>query len=234
LTVDTDKTAAPRLPLSKQRVLTGAIALADEAGIEGLTMRTLAESLSVEAMSLYYHVSNKEALLDGVDDAIIGELEDELGGFEVSKNSADWKADLRTMILTARKIMLRHKWAPGLFETRTTMSPRLLVYFDAVAGILREGGLSYDLIHRSMHALGSRALGFNQEMFVPENKQQAEADNEEMLELMASSLPYMTEMLMEIGHDDPDTGLGWCDGQSEFEFALDLTLDGIERMHRNA
>jgi len=230
MAVETDPSAAPRVPLSKERVLKGAIALADQAGIGGLTMRKLAETLSVEAMSLYYHVANKEALLDGVADAIVGEIEEELGGFDVPQDGANWKANLRSWILTARQVMLRHKWAPGLFETRTSMSPRMMRYFDSLAGILREGGFSYDLIHLAMHAVGSRAFGFNQELFVPDTEQQAEDDSEEMLELMASQLPYMTEMLMEVRHNDPDSTLGWCDYQAEFEFSLDLTLDGLERL----
>ena len=230
VTADTPTATAARVPLSRERVLQGAIALADEAGIGGLTMRKLAESLSVEAMSLYYHVANKEALLDGVADAVIAEIETELGGFTVPEHGADWKANLRARILTARKVMMRHKWAPGLFETRTRMSPQLMRYFDSLAGILREGGFSYDLIHKAMHVLGSRALGFNQEMFVPDDEGQAEADADEMLELMAAQLPYMTEMLAEMLHDAGDDTLGWCDYQTEFEFALDLTLDGLERL----
>jgi AcrR family transcriptional regulator len=222
------------VPLSKERVLAGAVALADEVGIGGLTMRKLAESLSVEAMSLYYHVANKEALLDGVVDAIVGEIETELGGFDIPEDDGNWKANLRARILTAREVMVRHKWAPKLLETRTTMSPRMMRYFDSLAGILREDGFSYDLIHHIMHALGSSALGFNQELFTPDNDQQAEEDAEEMFELMAAELPYMTEMLMEITHDEDDSTLGWCDYQTEFEFTLDLTLDGIERLKNTA
>jgi hypothetical protein len=82
--------------------------------------------------------------------------------------------------------------------------------------------------------LGSSALGFNQELFTPDNDQQAEEDAEEMFELMAAELPYMTEMLMEITHDEDDSTLGWCDYQTEFEFTLDLTLDGIERLKNTA
>lgn len=228
--VEADPSAAPRVPLSKERVLKGAIALADQAGIEGLTMRKLAETLSVEAMSLYYHVANKEALLDGVADAVVGEIEEELGGFDVPQDGANWKANLRRRILTARQVMLRHKWAPGLFETRTNMSPTVMRYFDSLAGILREGSFSYDLIHLAMHALGSRALGFEQELFAPGNEPQAEENAEEMLELMASQLPYMTEMLKDMRHTDPDSTLGWCDYQAEFEFSLDLTLDRLEQL----
>lgn len=231
VTTDTPAATAARVPLSKERVLQAAVALADESGVKGLTMRKLAESLSVEAMSLYYHVANKEALLDGVADAIIGEIETELDGFAVPEDGAHWRANLRSRILTARRVMMRHKWAPGLFETRTRMSPQLMRYFDSMAGILREGGFSYDLIHNAMHVLGSRALGFNQEMFVPEDEAQTEDDTEEMLELMAAQLPYMTEMLAEMLHAADDHTLGWCDYQAEFEFALDLTLDGLERLN---
>lgn len=194
-------------------------------------MRKLAEPLSVEPMSLYHHVANKEALLDGVADAIVEEIESELGGFVVPDKRADWKATLRTWILTARTVMLRHKWAPQLLETRSSVSPAMMRYFNAIAGVLREGGFSYDLIHNGMHALGSRAFGFNQEMFVADGDEQDTAADEEMLEAMMSELPYMAEMLAESAHPgDTETTLGFCDYQREFEFVLDMTLDGLERL----
>lgn len=226
---ETEPAAEPRIPLSKERVLGAAIDVADADGIGALTMRRLADELGVEAMSLYYHVANKEAVLDGVVDALVGEIEEALGGFDVPENTADWKANLRHRILTAREVMLRHPWAPSVFETRTTMSPRLIRYFDTLLGILHEGGISYDLGHHAMHAMGSRALGFSQELFQPDDGGQAEEEANEMLELMASQLPYITGMLQEVVHDDPDTTLGWCDDQTEFEFGLDLILDGLER-----
>jgi len=185
-------------------------------------------------MSLYYHVANKEAVLDGLVDAIFGEIEQSLGGFDVPSNGADWKAAIRKRILIARKVLLRHPWAPGVIETRSNMSLILMRYFDTLLGILREGGFSNDLGHHAIHALGSRALGFSQELFNPEDKDQAEEDATEMLELMASQLPYITDMLQEIVHDDPDSTLGWCDDQTEFEFCLDLILDGLERLRATA
>jgi AcrR family transcriptional regulator len=226
--------AAARIPLSKDRVLRGAITVADAGGIEALTMRKLAEELGVEAMSLYYHVANKEALLDGMADAIVGEIEQAVGGFDVPSNGVDWKAAIRRRILAAREVMLRHPWAPGVIETRTTVSPAMMRYFDSLIGVFRAGGFSYDLAHHALHALGSRAIGFSQELGEPHDGEQADQDVTVMLEQMADQLPYIVGMLQAISHDDPDSTLGWCDDQVEFEFALDLILDGLERLRNKA
>ena len=220
--------AQPRIPLSKDRVLRAAITVADEGGIESLTMRKLAEALGVEAMSLYHHVTNKEAVLDGVFDTIIGEIEDAMGGFDQPFDGADWRAETRSMILTARETMLRHPWAPGVIASRTTFSPVIMRYFNALLGRLREGGFSYDLAHHAMHTMGSRALGFTQELFEPDDEHAAEADVSAMMAQLADQVPYMVEMMMEITHDDPDSTLGWCDDQTEFEFSLDLILGGLD------
>jgi AcrR family transcriptional regulator len=190
-----------------------------------VTMRNLAQELGVEAMSLYHHVANKEALLDGVIDAVVDEIGQELGGFDVPPG--EWKQSLRHRILTARRVMLRHKWAPAVIETRTTMTPTLLRYMDTTLGIMVEGGFSFDLGHHAMHALGSLALGFNQELFVPANQEQAE--DTAMIEDLAPHLPYLVAMMGDIQHEGPDSTLGWCDDQTEFEFTLDLMLDGLER-----
>ena len=217
-----------RIPLSRDRVLRAAIELADEQGLGALTMRNLAAELDVEAMSLYYHVANKEALFDGIVDMLIGEIETELGGFEPLAPAADWMQALRHRILTARTVMLRHRWAPTVIESRTSMTPPLLRYFDSLLGILIDGGFSNDLGHHAMHALGSRALGFNQELFAPDDSTGGESDSGSLQEL-ASQLPYLVGMLAEVMHDDPDSTLGWCDDQTEFEFGLDILLEGLER-----
>lgn len=189
----TDSPSTPRVPLSKERVFRGAIAVADKGGIESLTMRRLAEELGVEAMSLYYHVTNKEAVLDGVVEAIGGEIESALGGFDIPTDT-DWRTSLRHRILTAREVVLRHRWAPAVIETRTTMTPTMMRYFDTSLGILRKGGFSVDLGHHAMHALGSRALGFSQEMFQPESDSQAEDDVFEFgLDLILDGLDRLRE-----------------------------------------
>lgn len=229
MATQTEPVSEPRIPLSRDRVLRGAVEVADRDGLESLTMRNLAHHLGVEAMSLYYHVENKEALLDGVVDAIVEEIEEEVGGFGVPQDIDDWKQEVRGRILLARRVMLRHPWAPSVFESRTSMSLAAVRYFEGLIGILREGGFSNDLAHHAMHALGSRALGFTQELFQPDDTEVGDEEAQAMMEQMASQLPYMMGMLADIAHDDPESTLGWCDDQTEFEFGLDLLLDGLER-----
>jgi hypothetical protein len=94
--------------------------------------------------------------------------------------------------------------------------------------IFRAGGVSYDLSHHAMHALGSRAFGFSQEMFDPAPGSDDEEVSSEMLEMMSAQFPLLVEMLSEVAHDDPDSTIGWCDDQTEFEFALDILLEGLE------
>ena len=222
----------PRLPLSRERVLRAAIKVADDGGIDSLTMRRLAEELGAEAMSLYYHVANKEQVLDGIVDVVVTEINDVVGRIDVSANGADWKKAVRERILTARGVFLRHSWAPRVLESRTTTSPAVLRYLDALIGLMREGGFSYDLAHHSLHALGSRALGFTQELFDPAGA--ADADASAGLESMAAQLPHLVAMVAEVAHDDPESTLGWCDDQTEFEFGLDIILDGLDRMRERA
>lgn len=218
----------PRAKLSRELVLTTGVDLADRDGLEAVTMRNLASMLGVEAMSLYYHVANKDELLDGMVDAVIVEINQAVEPIR-SESPTDWKDTLRRRILAARQVLLRHAWAPALIETRAVMAPSVIGYFEAVLGLLRQGGLSYDQAHHAMHALGSRALGFTQELFQPDS-QEADEETEAALMAMANQFPHLTGMLAEVAHDDPDSTLGWCDDQAEFEFGLDLILDGLERL----
>ena len=227
-----ESTAQYRLPVTKERVFRAAIVVADAGGIESLTMRKVADELDVEPMSLYYHVANKAAILDGVVETLVGDIEDALARLDPLPDTTDWKTALRRRILTARDVMLRHRWAPALFESRTDVGPAMMRYYDGVLGHLRHGKFSFDLAHHALHVLGSRVLGFTQELFESGNEG---ADEESMavLETMADQLPNITQMMLEIAPhagDDPDSTLGFCDDQVEFEFALDLILDGLERV----
>jgi AcrR family transcriptional regulator len=204
--------------------------VADKGGIEALTMRGLAEALDVEAMSLYYHVANKEALLDGVGEMVVEEILDEIADLAPATGPDDWKNAMRSRVLRAREVMLRHKWAPGVLETRTTMNPAVLRYYHGFLEIFQAGGMSYDLAHHALHALGSRALGFSQELFDPAPGTDGDEMGEELLDQMATELPLFVEFMQAIAHDSEDETLGWCDDQSEFEFALDLMLDGLDRL----
>lgn len=228
---DLDGEVEPRIPLSRGRVLRAAIGLADRDGIDALTMRRLAQELDVEAMSLYHHVANKQALLDGIAEVVLTEAHAAVEAAELPAPTEDWQAALRGRILAARSVMLRHPWAPQVLASRTEMNPTVLAWFDQVLGTMIAGGFSYDLAHHAMHALGSRALGFTQELFVPADPDAG--DDEAMAELaqMADRYPHLTAMLAEVVHDD-EGSLGWCDDQAEFEFGLDVLLDGLERRRR--
>ena len=215
-------TTEARSPLSRERVLRAAVALADEHGLPAVTMRRLAEELGAEAMSLYYHVAKKEDVLDGIVDVVAQEINEAVARLE---DGPDWKRTARRRILAARQVFLRHRWAPALFETRSSTSLAVLKYYDSLVGVMREGGFSHDRIHHALHALGSRALGFSQELFDPGAGASAEVPAD-----LAAQLPNLTGMLSEIAHDDPDSTLGWCDDQAEFEFGLDLVLDGLDRL----
>jgi AcrR family transcriptional regulator len=210
-------------------VLRAAVKLADEGGIESLTMRRLAEELGAEAMSLYYHVAKKDDILDGIADAVAREINEAAARVDVPSQGASWKTAMRRRILRARQVLLRHPWAPGLFETRTITSPAIIEYYDALVGLMRDGGFSYDLAHHALHALGSRALGFSQELFDPGGGASADEVTAELAGL-ASQFPNLAAMLMEVAHDDPASTLGWCDEQTEFEFGLDLVLNGLDRL----
>jgi AcrR family transcriptional regulator len=220
-----------RTPLSRERVLRAAVKVADEGGIESVTMRRLADELGAEAMSLYYHVSKKEDILDGLVDVIAREINDAVAQIRAPVAEVGWQSAARQRILTARKVFLRHPWAPGVFENRAGASPEVLRYYDALVGLMRDGGFSYDLVHHALHALGSRALGFSQELLEPDGDT-SDGPATPPPESMAALFPHLAGMLAEVVHDDPDSTLGWCDDQFEFEFGLDLILDGLDAMRQ--
>jgi AcrR family transcriptional regulator len=206
-------------------VLRAAVEIADRDGIAALTMRRLGEEVGAEAMSLYHHVANKEDVLDGVVEVVLREINDTVERLDLP--AADWKKAARQRILTARAVMLRHPWAPGVMETRNNPNPEVLRYHNALVGLLHAGGFSCDLIHHALHALGSRALGFSQELFDPGDGAAAPTPAE--LAQLAGHFPHLAGMLREVTHDAEST-LGWCDDQTEFEFGLDIVLDGLDRL----
>jgi AcrR family transcriptional regulator len=218
--------AEPRVPLSRERVLRAAVDLADESGIDSLTMRTLGQKLGVEAMSLYNHVANKEDILDGMVDVVMNEVNDAVS--EIDVPASEWKTAMRRRVLAARQSFLHHPWAPGVLESRKNESAPMMRYYDSVIGLFLEAGFSPDLTHHAMHALGSRALGFTQELY--DDSQEVDLEQTKTFaRRMAGEYPNIAAMLEDVTHD-ADTTLGWCDDQFEFEFALDLLLDGLERL----
>ncbi len=218
-----------RMPLSRERVLAAAMALADSEGLPAVTMRGLAGELGVEAMSLYHHVPGKEGLLDGLAEAVLVEIETAVAA-RVGADD-DWRGALRHRCLAARGVMVRHRWAPGLFGSRASIPTGLYPYYEEILATMVRGGLTYHLAHRGIHALGTMVLGFTQELFTPDTEGGAtdvEAADAE-LEAMAAALPHLTAMVASEVHDSAEDPLGWCDSQNEFEFTLDLLLDGLWR-----
>jgi AcrR family transcriptional regulator len=217
-----DAEVRPREPLSRERVLWAAVALADEGGVESLSMRKLAHELGVVPMALYKHVANKDALLDGMIDVVVGEIDPPIEG-------AEWKTAIRERILSARRALLRHPWASQVMESRTEPTPTVLAYMDSMIGMFLAGGYSIDLIHHAMHAMGSRLMGFTQELFNDTADTDPEME-EEMYEAMAETLPNIYQLYLTVTHDDASVVGPGCDDQFEFEFALDLLLDGLEKL----
>jgi AcrR family transcriptional regulator len=219
--------AQPRTPLSKARVLATAVALADEGGVDALSMRKIAQALGVVPMALYKHVANKNELLDGMIDVVVGEIDPPAVG-------VGWKTAIRGRVLSARRMLLRHPWAPEVIESRmkerATPTLAVMEYLDSMIGIFRAGGLSIDLTHHAMHVMGSRLLGFSQELFEDGSGRDPEPDMPPPEEL-AERFPHIAELAMAVAHDDESVVGAGCDDQFEFEFALDLTLDGLERLH---
>ena len=216
---------ARRAPLSRERVLRAAVDLADDAGIDAVSMRRLAQELGVVPMALYKHVANKEELLDGMVDVIVGEIDPPMHG-------ADWKAAIRQRILSARQSLLRHRWASQVVESRTQATPVVLDYMNSLIGMFRAGGFSVDLTHHVMHALGTRMWGFTQEVFpTPAPPVDPEA-REVMFGQFAVRYPHIIEMATAVAHDEESAVGPGCDDQFEFEFALDLLLDGFDRLHQ--
>jgi AcrR family transcriptional regulator len=216
--------APRRAPLSRDRVLRAAVALADDSGIESLSMRKLAEELGVVPMALYKHVAKKEELLDGMIDLVVGEIDPPVRG-------PDWKSAVRQRILSARRALLRHPWASRVLESRTNPTPVLLEYMDSMIGTFRAGGFSVDLTHHVMHTIGSRLLGFTQELFDDSRSVDPEMQAI-MLREMARKYPYVAEIAGAASHEGESVVGQGCDDQFEFEFALDLLLDGFERLRQ--
>jgi AcrR family transcriptional regulator len=217
-----------RTPLSRDRILRAAVALADGAGIESLSMRNLAHDLGVVPMALYKHVANKDELLDGMIDVVVGEIDPPLP-------DAGWKQVIRGRVLSARQVLLRHPWAPLAIESRNMATPAVLAYLDSMIGTFRAGGFSVDLAHHVMHAMGSRILGFSQELFDDARRagRSGAAEPAPPAELppeVVARFPNVAAIAMAASHDDGSVVGQGCDDQFEFEFALDLLLDGIERL----
>ncbi len=219
MATQTDPNLAPRIPLSRQRVLDAAVALADRDGVRSLSMRKLAHELGVEAMSLYHHVASKAAILDGLVDVVFSEI-------ELPSGEADWKTAMRERAISARSALRRHPWATALMESRSTPGTANLRHHDSVLGILRNAGFPVELAAHAYSILDSYIYGFAlQEASLPFHTPEEAAQVAETImgDFAAQEYPHLTELTVEHvlrpGYDYGD----------EYLFGLELILDGLDR-----
>ena len=186
-------------------------------------MRSLALELRVVPMALYKHVANKEDLLDGMLGVVV-EL------IRPGPATGRWKQDVRARILSAREALLRHRWSRAVLESRRALTPPLLDHLDSLTGLFLAGGVSVDLTHHVMHTLGNRMWGFSQDLFATDPAPDPEVHTVQA-EMLRGRYPHLAEMALAASHDPASVVGSGCDDQFEFEFALDLLLDGVERLH---
>jgi AcrR family transcriptional regulator len=196
--------------------------IADRDGIESLSMRKLGQELGVEAMSLYNHVRNKVDMLDGMIDVVFGEI-------VLPASGTDWRTAMRERAVSARQILLRHPWAIGLMESRATPGPATLRHHDAVLGSLRTAGFSVDMAAHAYSILDGYIYGFTlTELTLPFSGSEgstgvAEVAANIMDGFRSGEYPHLAEMAV-----DRAMKPGYSYGD-EFEYGLDLILDGIAR-----
>ena len=219
MTPRTDPRGEPRARLSRDRVLLAAIALADEGGIDALTMRRLGERVGVEAMSLYNHVANKIDLLDGMIDVVFAEV-------QLPSGDADWKSAMRQRAISMREVLARHRWAIGLMESRSAPGPATLRHHDSVIGVLRKAGFSVALAAHAYSALDSYIYGFAlQERSLPFDSAEETAEMAQAIlaHFPAEEYPHLAELTVQhVLQPGYDYG-------NEYLFGLDLILDGLEQ-----
>jgi AcrR family transcriptional regulator len=223
MTTGTKTRSQSRVPLTRELVLQTALKLADQGGLEALSMRKLGQALGVEAMAVYYHFANKERVLDGIVDLVFGEI-------DLPAIGADWKTAMRRRAIALRDALARHRWAIGLMESRTNPGPANLRHHDAVIGCLRAADFDMAMAAHAYSLLDGYIYGFAlTKMNLPFD---TTTDIAEMAESMLEPFPvgeypnladFITEHAMKPGYDFAD----------EFEYGLDVILDGLERA-RNA
>ncbi len=210
----------PRAPLSRERVLAAAVSLADERGLESLTMRELGVRLGVEAMSLYNHVANKDDILDGMVDLVVSEI-------DLPSGATGWREAMRARAISAQAVFSRHPWVSALIDARESSGPARLRYLDWVVGTLRRAGFTLEQAAHAFSLLDSYIYGFGRQQLNAsgggdmEPEQMAEAF---LQAIPADEYPYLREMVVDYalgpGHDE----------NADFAFGLDLILDGLGRL----
>jgi len=213
----------PRLPLSRDRILQAALELVDQGGIESLTMRKLGQALGFEAMSLYNHVANKDDVLDGILDLVLGESEPPSPG-------GDWDAAIRTSAISVHEALRRHPWSCTLLMSPGRVRPTRLRYMDLLLGRLREAGFSAETTYHAYHVLDGHIFGFSlwetSHTYTAEEASNFAAKFEQTI--TAAAYPYLHEHAQQHFSEGPHGEV------HAFEFGLDLILDGLKKIRDTA
>jgi AcrR family transcriptional regulator len=206
-----------RAPLTRERILEAAIDLADREGLGALTMRRLGAELGFEAMSLYKHVANKEAILDGI-------LEEVVGRIEIPSQGAEWREAMRRRAISARDQLSRHSWTVGLLESRGSKGPTVMRYLNAILGNLTSAGFSIENAAHAFWLLDCYVYGqvIQETSMSPTTPEEPAGSASTVAENMVGEYPHLIAM-----YEHAQTFGYTFDG--EFEFGLDLILDGLER-----
>lgn len=214
------KTDSHRKKLDLGRIIEGAVALADETGVDALTIRKLSTSLDVKPMTIYHYVQNKEAIIDGMVDMVFSEI-------DLPQMDINWKNAIRQRSASAREVLARHPWAIMLMDSRRTPGMATLRQYDAVIGCLREGGLSVKMTAHAYAVIDAFIYGFViQEASLPatSGNEMAELAESIMETTAMSEYPYLMEFTNQhVLQPDYDFG-------NEFEFGLNLILEGLENV----
>lgn len=207
-----------RKPLTRDIILEEAVTLADSKGMDALSMRSLAKACGVEAMSLYNHVANKEAVLQGMIEVVVADI-------YVPGTDAPWKEAMRRRAFSAHYVLMQHPWASMVMLSQADSGPVMLGWVDATIGCLRNGGFSWALADHAWNTLDSYIHGFTQQRlnFPFEESAHAAAAQEYLPLIPESIFPNLHGMATEIAE-------GRHDGIQDFSFGLELLLDGLERV----
>lgn len=208
-----------RKTLNRERVLRAAMDLADESGIESITMRELGRRLGVEAASLYNHVAGKGDLLDGMVDLVVTEI-------DLSSDDVDWKEAMRRRAVSAREVFSHHRWAAGLIDSREGSGPSGLSYADRVLGTLLQAGFSAEIAANAFLAIDSYIYGFERQrsnFSLGDDTDASEAAQKVLAAIPQGELPSLAQVAMEYAAKPYDEA-------AAFQFGLNLILDGLQRL----
>jgi AcrR family transcriptional regulator len=222
MTTQATNRAPRRVPLSRERVLDAAIKLADQGGLESLSMRKLGQELGVEAMAVYYHFANKDEVIDGIVDIVFSQI-------DLPASGADWKSAMRQRAVSLRDVLLRHRWAIGLMESRRKPGPANLRHHDVVIGSLRSAGLDMPTIAHAYSLVDSYIYGFalfTMNLPFDPSEEVADLGQDVLRAYPVNAYPNLVAYISAMG-----PGYNYGD---EFEYGLDLILDGLDRASSTA